>query len=820
MAKMKSPDFKALFLKHGEKFGAAFVSLLALTGLATASWKPAEEDTENLIAIATDTQAQWKRSPWSEEGRKAFADTPKVEEMAQRMASPNEDIGQFATNRHWNPPINELQKKLGVVTVLAPETPESSLVRFTMAEKPDEEAATEEDPKPEDKPEEAPASNKDFEDLLGSAGAGGIPGGDSISGGELGSGGAGQGGGLGGAGLGGAGLGMNAGGGGLGGGPGGRRMGGGGIGGGGIGGGSGMPPGGGMGAGRSSGMGMGGGMGAGGMGMGMGMGMGEDNLDLGGESGYGIGLSGAVEKKKVRSCTGVSARWVFDLYKQQQTLAGSLHMSAQQAGRYIDFVNLQIERKPAIPGIDPWAGEWEPLPLKDLGELLMKSLGLDREIVNPSVVRSEITMPLLRRAAGVWTPADASHKRLEKFELSPEEQEIIDRHQAKMKEEAEKRKANLPPDQPKSEGFRSFLLNSGDLGMALGGSAAYGSAGDVAGDMFENSGESEEPGAPGAKNGTSSRFQNKEEMETFLKNTLVANRLLLVRFMDFTCDRGNAYQYRVRLEMRNPNFNMPVDELEQPELAAQPTIFSDWSEPTKPVFVPDAYRYYTQKVEGKPRADELALLAMYYEHETAGTPVMTNLRVPVGARIGGKQLIEVVDLGKSSLESQEVEFRSRDFLTSVSEAPKISQGDNPELKPYFKSLTPGVRPLGDRMTVIDANGAIVARVVGDKVANGDKVIAEGDDKAFTDFVIKHYDYLRPQEEGEVGSGDPYAGGAGGMADGAGGMGAGGLGMGGYGGGMSSGSSMSGNGSGRRSGRGGRGSGRGAGGGFGGGGIDP
>ena len=311
---------------------------------------------------------------------------------------------------------------------------------------------------------------------------------------------------------------------------------------------------------------MAGGIGAGGTGMNMG----EDNFDLGGESGYGMGgdgmgLSGAVVKKKVRSYTGVSARWVFDLYRQQQSLADSLHMSPQQAAGYIDFVDLQIERKRAIPGSDPWAGDWEPLPLKDLGELLMKSLGLDREIVNPSVVRSEITMPLLRRAAGVWTPADASHKRLEKFELSPEEQEIIDRHQAKMKEEAEKRKANLPPDRPKSEGFRSFLLNSGDLGMALGGSAAYGSAGDVAGDMFENSGESEEPGAPGAKNGTNSRFKNREEMETFLKNTLVANRLLLVRFMDFTCDRGNAYQYRVRLEMVNPNFNMPVDELEQPE---------------------------------------------------------------------------------------------------------------------------------------------------------------------------------------------------------------------------------------------------------------
>ena len=37
MAKKKL-DFKALLLNHGEKFGAAVVGLLALTGLATANW--------------------------------------------------------------------------------------------------------------------------------------------------------------------------------------------------------------------------------------------------------------------------------------------------------------------------------------------------------------------------------------------------------------------------------------------------------------------------------------------------------------------------------------------------------------------------------------------------------------------------------------------------------------------------------------------------------------------------------------------------------------------------------------------------------------
>jgi hypothetical protein len=257
-------------------------------------------------------------------------------------------------------------------------------------------------------------------------------------------------------------------------------------------------------------------------------------------------------------------------------LAEALHVPARDGQRYIDFVNLEIQRKAAVPGADPWAGEWEQLSLKDIAEILDEAAYNDRDIVNPSVVRSEITMPLPARAAGNWTPANASHKRLEQFQLSDEEKDLIDRHQARLLEEANKLKAMLPPEQAKSEGFRKWGLASQDLGMALGGGGMG-----VSGTMFSDYQSSMSMSAPEAAAGGSQkqdpRFKTKEDFEKFLNSTLVANRLLLVRFMDFTCDQGNSYRYRVRLEMRNPTFNMPVDELEQPELASQKTIFSGWS---------------------------------------------------------------------------------------------------------------------------------------------------------------------------------------------------------------------------------------------------
>lgn len=716
MAK-KRLDLKALFLNHGEKFGAGVIGILAVTGLATANWSACSRLESELKEAANKTKETWNSSAnvISEEKKKLFDSTPDVETMANRMASPNEDIEQFAWVRHLNEPTISVREKLAPVVVLPPESPESTLVTFALVQKPDEEddAEAETTTETSDKPEEK-AADKDLADLFGDnkktgvGVPGGYPGADGAAPGMLGA----EAGYPGGAGGGGEGY---------------------------V-------------AGGASGMGL---MpGAPGMMEGLEGYGGAAYMGMEGVMGMEGGMGATAVERKVRSCAGVSVRAVFDLYKQTNMLAEALHIPAKDVQRYIDFVNLEIQRKAAVPGVDPWSGEWEQLPLKDIAEILEEAAYNDRDIVNPSVVRSEITMQLPARAAGNWTPANASHKRLEEFQLSDEEKDLIDRHQAKLLEEANKLKAMLPPEQAKSEGFRKWGLASQDLGTALGGGGMS-----VSGSMFTDyqSSMNMAPGdgteAENQKLKKDPRFKTKEDLEKFLNSTLVANRLLLVRFMDFTCDQGNSYRYRVRLEMRNPTFNMPVDELEQPELASQKTIFSGWSEPTDPVFVPGAYRYYTQKVDSRPRVDEVAQLSMFYQHETAGTPVMATLRVPVGVRIGGKQSLDVVDLGKSTLEPQEIELKSMDYLASVTEAPRISASEFPELRDILKGVTGG-RVIPDRISVVDSSGALVSRYVGDKVNGGNKAISEGDDLAMTKFVLDTYKHFRA-DEAAAATGLPY-----------------------------------------------------------------
>lgn len=758
MAKMKGMDFKALLLNHGEKFGAGFVAVLALTGLATANWSGCKFTEIELSSKAQNTQETWKSpasNAWPQDKQAIFAETPDVVKMAQRMASANEDIELYAT-RHWNEPLIRVQEKMKAVVVLPPESPEATSVSFPLVMKDDEavDTVTEETTEPGKTPEKS-EPDQELADLFGQANGGAAPGAGI---------------GIGDPGLNGADTDLaygNA--------P---------PGAGGTSGGYSPPGSGGMGMGPG-GMGMGpGGMGMGSGGMGMGMG-----LSGYGDDAYGMGLTTAVEKK-VSYRSGVSVRMVFDMRRQTELLAEALHISPVEAGKYVEFVEYQIERKRQVPGAEPWAGQWETLPLQDIAEILEESAAFDLEIVNPQVVRSAITMPLPRRAAGRWVVANASHKRLAEFELSPEEQELIDESNRKLLEEAEKRKAMLPPEKAQTKGFRSYQLASNDVNAALGESGSMG----VYSSMLSGPGSSTaETGAPDPNAAKMSK-EEKEKMEKLLKSTLASGRLLLVRFMDFTCDRGTSYIYRVRLEMINPNFDAPVDSLEQPELAEQKSIFSDWSEPTPPVYVAAPYRYYSQKVDSKPRATEQAHMSVFYENDTAGTPVMATLRVPVGTRIGGKQLLEVVDLGKNKLENQDVNVKTQDFLTAVSEMPRVPQADFPELKQLFKSIPAGTKIIPDRLTIVDANGAIVNRFSGDTASDGDKPVTEAKDREMAKGILGLYEHLRPQAAEAAAGASPY-GGEGGEGSGMGlsGMG---MGMGGMGGGMGRGSALSGSGGGR------------------------
>ena len=138
MAKMKL-DFKALLLNHAEKIGAGVVAVLGVAGLATANWSACTLDPLALRSDADRTKSTWLTSTLPDDKKKELDNTPAVEEMARNMLDSIEDTGKFATNRRWNAPISRSRQKLDSIIVMAPESPESSLVIFPLVEKNDEE---------------------------------------------------------------------------------------------------------------------------------------------------------------------------------------------------------------------------------------------------------------------------------------------------------------------------------------------------------------------------------------------------------------------------------------------------------------------------------------------------------------------------------------------------------------------------------------------------------------------------------------------------------------------------------------------------------
>lgn len=734
MKKSKGNRFNAkqFFINHGEKLGAGVIGLLAVMGLASASWGPESRMPEQLEVIAKKTKTAMDTSAWPEDKQLEFRKTPDVMELTRRMQAPNEDVEQFAPSVAFNEPINRLREKRAAVLVLPPLDPEQSVVSVPIAlvDVLEEEEETEgDDPATpgSGRPGTETESEEDRERRerlgpaagnmagLGFGAAGGMPGAYAPPG-------LGAGGDAGGLGLAGAGLGMD-------------------------------PAAGLAGAGYAPpGMGMGGVAGMPGE-MTTGDMYGGGYGDMYG--GYGGMLGTAVPEKRIRYAAGVSVRYVFDLREQRKKIADALHIPVTdpRVAMYAeDFVDLQIERKQAIPALDPWSGNWEPLNSADVGEILEESIGSDLEIVNPMVTRPVITMALPRRAQGAWTKEIASHKRISEFVLSDEEKEIIRLRDEKLLKEAEERQARIP-QRPEKKGFSQFKGSAADLMSSLGyGGGQEFNTGFIEGYGAEMGADPMATGMPGAGAPARMTKKQKEELEKLRKKLFepdATNRLLLVRFIDFTVERGQQYTYRVRIVMNNPNFNMPVDDLEQPELATEKTITSDWSATTPPVMVPSDNRYYVTKVAASDQSEERADLSMYYEVIDKGTPVMADLSVPVGVRIGGEKEVELVDLSKSLLDRAKIDFRSRDLLCAVSEAPRLTSSEHPDLKAFLDRVPRGQRPVADQILVVNTSGSLIIRTAGDAAKE------EQRDKGDVAFVIKEYEKIGWRRNNQVAGGvDP------------------------------------------------------------------
>lgn len=694
-------DFKTFLINHSEKLVGGIVALLVLWGFASASWEHASVTPPQLEQMAKDVRRQiTDKAEWPEEMQQKFTiddkgnPMPDIRELAGELGRrENIHFSKFAMPTVWNEPLVPPRKKQERVVVLAPTQPEVSPIAFPLALPLDEEdLLAEQGLAIEDlEPEEDELDPIRLEAMERFGGDAGVTYNDPRQLGMSGS-------------IADLLLGGQAG---LAGGLGAR----GGIGGRGL-------------------LGVRGGLG----GRGAMSGEGGDD-DFGG----GMGAILPTANRKVEWRAGISVRMIVDLREQRQKIREALHITGdfQSIQQYVDYQQIHIERMQHRDGA--W-GDWEEVKLEDVGEILLESLGQDVDIVSPVVTRPELTMPLPRRATGQWLDDEVSHSSIIDFELSPEEQEMQNRIDAMMQADAERAQAFAPPERKEKKGFTPFLQDRAMLRRR-------------AVTNYTTDEEYKEQALRQMEEAYKrmGREFDDHAREVFLKQfeaTATADyRLLLVRFIDFTAERGYAYRYRVRLEMYNPNFQQLPDDLVSPEIGEQETIVSDWSEPTPAAMVPMRYRSYARKVKSR-NNQQVVDFGLYYE-EDGMLPVMSTVSVEIGMPIAGREREERVDLEKQVLDVGEITFITNELLGGVIPSVELDPRDHEDLEQVLRKY--GRRsPVDDLVSVVDTRGDIVLRQASEDSHRADKELV--------DAILLNYDSWRPGRNQGVGFGDGGEGG--------------------------------------------------------------
>lgn len=431
-------------------------------------------------------------------------------------------------------------------------------------------------------------------------------------------------------------------------------------------------------------------------------------------SGYGMpgmgsgGLMG--QNVNARGVRFVSVRAVFPLKDQVEKLAAAMHKQATEVASLVEFIDFELERQTAQPGKNPWGGAWEKVDLQAALDILDR-VDFDVEVVDTAYTDAVFTMPLPRRVAGFWNKY-ASHPLIRELtaEAAEAQQQLLER----MVKDAEEKKLL---DKTSPRGFASKQHDARGLRTAMGsmpGSSMMGLAKQTAQDIGGSGytpysgygmGASVDPGAGTQLAGAVMSFGN--QMQT---TDARLSKYLLFRYLDFGVNPGNAYRYRVRLVLKNPNFGRPVEDLVDESVGVGETRTTPWSEPTPPAFVPEEQRIFLTKVN-KARPDTglpTASLDVFQWFADSGTNILVTLNgLQLGQFVGGREETEVVR-PEQSLEKEEVPIFTGNVLADIAGAPigELDPNEHADLKVDAKRL----KQIGtvDKALLVDSYGQLVA----------------------------------------------------------------------------------------------------------------
>lgn len=420
----------------------------------------------------------------------------------------------------------------------------------------------------------------------------------------------------------------------------------------------------------------------------------EDPAMMGMEGGMGM----AGPAREGRGLRFIAVRGVFDLATQQDKLERSLgdaySLQNMQTGKILEFLDFELERKKAVSGNDPWAGPWEKVDIQVAIDTLNESSDFDPEVVNTGITDRVFTMPLPSRIAGFWYKV-ATHPRVENFTLSQEEIEQELEINRRFLDQYKKTHAGERVFKEKQKGFSTLQLDM----RGIRSDFMYGSQPEAMDNVLDGMVDSmQQQQRPGEE------FDKKKFIQKLKANVTAAGRLLLFRYFDFDLHPGDTYKYRVRLVVRNPNYQRPIEEVVLPAVAEGETRMTPWSNETAAVTAEEDVHYFLQNVK-PPRGinGTTANFEVFQWYPKTGTTIHSVLKTAVGDEIGGEQVTELYDVAKEEFdEKATVEFDTQNYLVDAVASPSIRLEDHPDLN--LPANTRGNLPIDAEAIIVDSFG--------------------------------------------------------------------------------------------------------------------
>lgn len=350
----------------------------------------------------------------------------------------------------------------------------------------------------------------------------------------------------------------------------------------------------------------------------------------------------------------------------------------------VQFQSFELERQTATAGANPWTGKWNPVNLDIAKQILRIIEDYDPEVVSSALIDSVFTMPLPRRIAGEWD-FWATHPRLKTLsKLQREAQMLID-------EKALKKAQELQAATKKTTRHGGFAEFQHDIRGARRGVGAQAMQTLTDETMQQMAGRA----------GANARGLH----------AIIAGQVLLFRYLDFDVEKGNAYRYRLRLVLRNPNYNKPIEELIDPEIAEAELLKTPWSNTTNPVVVREYQEYYLTKVN-RSRTQLSAVINILQWYQEAGTLIQTELsKILPGQFIaaykaagddkrerGGVET-NVLRPANPTLENERIEVVTKDVLLDIDDAEEMNASEHAELEIDFRKRGESTR--ADQVLVVD-----------------------------------------------------------------------------------------------------------------------